>query len=227
MIGYKFTMAQFSQGGMKNQFSVSGLIERGCIFLSQEVFDKGSDVPFPLAKRRDEYSYHVQAIIQILTEFFVPDQPGNRAIGIRKYPDVDLQCVGPANSVEFPGLKNAKQLRLKELAYFRDLFQEDRPVVRCFEQSLLRLVRACVGAFLMTEKFAFKKRLRNCSAVNCNEWFPASAAKLVYCLRDQLLACATLLKYQNRRVARCDFQGQFNHPLHRFEEGVPYCKHDY
>ena len=72
-------------------------------------------------------------------------------VGRRNHPDVDLDRLCAADTVELAVLEEAQQLRLKAGPHVPDLVQKDRPAVGHFHLPALLRGRARKGALLMAE----------------------------------------------------------------------------
>src|SRR5208282_4658019 len=125
--------------------------------LVEKTLDELGDIFLPLAERRQLQRNDVEAVIQVLAETAFANQLHQIFVGGRENANVDLDCIGAAETHELALLNDAEQLGLRFRANRGDFVEENRPLVSYFEKAFLRRDRAGEGAFHMAEQLRFEQ----------------------------------------------------------------------
>src|SRR6056297_2400355 len=88
------------------------------------------DVFESIAQRRQVDREHVEAVVEILAEVAVVDQPLEVLVRGRHDPHVDLDLAAPPHGDELPFLERTQKLALHAGIRLAELVEEDRPTVR-------------------------------------------------------------------------------------------------
>ena len=146
----------------------------GFPFSSQYFLMKNSamsrDVFSPFTKRRQLDVDDVQAVVKILAEPALLDQLLEIHVGGRNDPDIDLDGVDTAQSHELSFLDDPQELRLRFQSYRSDLIEENRALVRDFEEAFLCCDSACERPADVSKQRALQKIHWHASAVDGDEW---------------------------------------------------------
>src|SRR5262249_5763255 len=117
---------------------------------------------------------------------------------------IDLDRLGPSETLELLLLEHAQQLRLQLERDLANLVEEQRPAVRHLEAPDLLRDGARECAALVAEELAFEESCRNGRAVDLHEGTLAALAALVDGACHELLARAGLAEDEYRRVGGRD-----------------------
>jgi len=102
--------------------------------------------------------HHVEPVIEIFAEGFLPDHLFETLVGRSENPHIDLDRFGPAHPLDFAGLKHAENFGLRGERHVANLIEEDGATVAKLEFSETLAGRAGERAFFVTEEFAFDQR---------------------------------------------------------------------
>ena len=120
---------------------------------------------------------------------FVPFFASFRLVAATTHAHIHLLRPSTADRLERPLLQHAQQLRLQVERQLADLIEKNGPSIRQRKPPIALRRRPGERALLMSEKFAFSQRRRDCPAINWHKRSPAAfAIKPVQCTRKQLLA---------------------------------------
>src|SRR5262245_36425941 len=90
--------------------------------------------PFP--QWRDRNREHVKAVIQILSEFSLPNHGQKVAVRRRNHPDIAMDRVGASQPFKLLLLYRAQQFWLQFQGDVSDFIQKERTTIREFESPL-------------------------------------------------------------------------------------------
>ncbi len=129
---------------------------------------KGDVLP-PLTQRGHVDLDHVQPVEQILPKAPVLHGGLEILVGGRDKPDVHLDGLGTADTLEDPLLQDPQELDLNVRGEFADFVQKERSSVRQFEPALFLGHGPGKRAFFVTKEFAFQGSGIQGHAVHRNE----------------------------------------------------------
>src|ERR1700690_1714317 len=132
------------------------------------------------------------------------DQLFDVLVGGGDTPEVHVDRTRAANTGDFVLLEHSQKIALRFQADISDFIQEDRATVGDLKTTLLPILGAGECAFLMPEKLALEQTLRQCSAMQHDEWIVVSRAGGVYRSGAELLAGAALTRNQHSRLRWAD-----------------------
>ena len=154
----------------------------------------------PFSKGRDGNHYSFKAVIKILPESSLQNLFLQILVGGAYNAALKRDILVGPDSGKASLLKNAKEFDLKQEGKFPDLVKEDCASVRCFQISLLGLVRTGKTPFFVAKKEAFRQMIGNGSAVDRDEWPVLELAHLVNGARENFLARSGFSDQKNRKV---------------------------
>jgi hypothetical protein len=120
-----------------------------------------------LAERRDGDRDHIESVVKVLAKAIVPDHRLEIAVRGREYPHVDFDGTRSADTQYLPLLKGSQQLRLHTDIEIADFVQEERSLVRDFEEPFLLRDGAGERPLLMAKELRFEQVLVDRSTVDC------------------------------------------------------------
>ena len=129
----------------------------------------------------------------------------------------DLPLTILADSPNLVLLKSAQQLYLQRQRHFADFVQEERALIRGFEQAGAILDGAGERAAHMAEQLAFEECVRQRAAVDGDEWAVRAGRCVVDESGETFLAYAALTDDQNVRI---DFGDARSHADELFHGGA-------
>src|SRR5436190_5436587 len=128
--------------------------------------DQRGDVVGSLAQRRDVDREDVQAVVEVVAEALLLDQPGQVAVRRGDQADVDLDRPGAADTLELLLLEDPEELRLELEGDLADLVEEERAAMGHLEASDLLRDGPGEGAALVAEELALEKPRRDGRAID-------------------------------------------------------------
>ena len=157
---------------------------------------------------------HIEAVIQILPEFFL----GNclLQIPVRRGDNPDVRPNGSitSNAGKLPFLKNTEKFALNGQRHLTNLVEEKSASIPLLEATDTLGGGTSERTFLVTEELALQKILGNSCAVDRNKGLLASLAVIVDRACDQLLSTTALSGNQYRGIAHRDATHHFKDRLH-------------
>jgi hypothetical protein len=129
----------------------------------------------------------VQAIEQVFAKRLVPHRVLEIAVRRRDDPDVNLDRLGAAKTLDHAFLQHAEQLDLYFHRQVADLVEEERRLVSRFEAANLPRQRAGVGPTLAPEQLAFDQGSRDGGAADADHLALMTRAEVVNRLRHHFL----------------------------------------
>ena len=135
---------------------------------------------------------HVQPIEEILAERLLRDRLDQIFVGRGDDPDVDSDGSGRPDAFELAVLEHAKKFYLQRQRKLADFIEEQRAVMRFFEQTFLVGPRVRIGALHVAEELVLDQVLRDRAAVLDDERFVGPFSRVVDGARNELLTGARL-----------------------------------
>src|SRR5438094_2931179 len=169
-----------------------------------EETDQRGDVVGSLAQRRDVDREDVQAVVEVVAEALLLDQPGQVAVRRGDKSDVDLDRPGAADTLELLLLEDPEELRLELERDLAHLVEEERAAMGHLEASDLLRDGPGERAPLVAEEFTLEEPRWDSRAIDLDEGSLAAAASVVDGARDQFLSRAGLAEDEHGRVGRRD-----------------------
>jgi hypothetical protein len=168
----------------------------------------------------------VEPEVEVLAKGAGRDLRTQVAVGRRHHARVHacVRTVG-ADALNLAGLEKTQQRDLHARAHLADLVQEDGPIGRGFEKSLLVPVGARETAACMTEQLGLEQRVGQARAVQRHERAGGTAAALVDQPGDDLFPHARFAGEQDlgisaRRLADLDLERSYHRALTDQPEAV-------
>ena len=121
-----------------------------------------------------------------------------------------------ADPFERAGLQHAQNFCLRRQRHVADFIQKNRALVALFECANPLAVGARERAFLVSEKFALQKILRDGRAVDREKGPAVPSAVMVYRPCYQFLSGAALTGDEGRGIGTGELSDEFKNVLHRF-----------
>src|SRR5262249_10823441 len=140
----------------------------------------------------------LQSEEQVPSELSLADRLFKWSVGGRHHPNVDLNAVVAAETLERVPFEDAQELGLRARRHLADLVQEDGPAVGRLELADHLLGRPGESPPLVAKQLAFEERLGDGRAVERNERTVAPGAAVVDRSRDQFLARPAFAADQDR-----------------------------
>src|SRR3989454_7923637 len=169
-----------------------------------EETDQRGDVLGSLPQRRDVDGEDVQAIVEVVAEALLLDQPSEVAVRRGDQTDVDLDRPGAADTLERLLLEDPEELRLERERDLAHLVEEECAAMGHLEASDLLRDGPGERAPLVAEELALQETRRDGGAIDLDEGSLAAAASVVNGARDQFLPRAGLAEHEHGRVGRRD-----------------------
>src|SRR5207245_7712362 len=134
---------------------------------------------------------------QVLPEGSILDRVFQVSIRCRNQPDINLDRTRSTNPIEFTLLKNTQQFGLQRRRHFTDFIEKYRASVGDFDFAFLLRNGTGEGPFLVSEKLAFQKGLRQSCAIDCDKGLIRPPAVSMNGTRDQFFARSAFAANQN------------------------------
>src|SRR3984893_16647666 len=160
------------------------------------------DIAFTLSQRRNVNREHVEAKKKIGSKLLLPHHGFQVTVCRGNQTCIGSQGARTPETLEFPFLQYAKQLRLQFKRNLSNLIQKDRAAIGYFKASDALRDRSCKCAFLVPEQLAFEQARRDGRAVELDERLRAARAQIMNGARDQLFPRAGLSVNQHCRISR-------------------------
>ena len=189
------------------------------IFLTvhlHEVFDEKGDVLFSFSERGELDFDDVQAIKEVLPEFFFSDENFQICIGGGNDPHVHTDCAGAAQVHELSVLNDAQQLGLRFDVQRGDFIEKNRSLVCGFKKAFFMACGPCKCPFDVAKKVAFEQIWRQGTRIDNDEWRVESIAVLMYGPGDQFLSGPAFPLDQNGAPCRRGGFDEFENIHHNF-----------
>src|ERR1700676_68141 len=178
----------------------SKVAQRLVIFLAvalKEMREESGNIFAAVAQWRQLQVDNVEAMIKIFTEAALANQGEQIDVGSGDDAHVHLDLLRAAEAHELALLNIAKKLGLRFRTNGGDFVEENRALVRDFEQALFGGHRAGESTFDMAEELGLKQVDRNGTGVNRDERFISARGGGMNGLRDELLAGAAFAADQD------------------------------
>jgi len=177
-----------------------------------EIVRKNGNVAFALAQSRKLEPRDVQPVEKVGTKPVFGNSAFERRIGAGNDAGGQGPLFRPAETAKLPVFDHSKELRLELKGELSDFVEEDRPRAGYLEQAPFERSRVGEGARLVAEELALEEGLRDCGAVDGDEWLSRALARRVDSAREQLLASTGFAHEQNSDTAtRCYLSRQHDH----------------
>jgi hypothetical protein len=168
--------------------------------LAEVVLREQADVVAALTQRRHRQRQHVEPVVQVLAEGARGHGGLEIDVGGRDHAHIDLDRARAADAIDGAFLQEAQQVGLHVQRQVADLVEEQRAVVRAFDQAAPLPVGTGERALLVTEQLGLDQRGRNRAAIDDHEGRFGARRCTVDGLRHQLLAGAAFAVDQRRCV---------------------------
>src|SRR5206468_2288234 len=144
--------------------------------LLKKCFAEGQNIGLSFAQWCNADVEHLEPVVEVLAKIAALDRLAQIAIRRRDDPHVRLLQPCPAESLEFPLLQNAQELRLRRRAHFAHFVEKQDTSGRQLDLPWLGLLRAGEGPAFVAEQLGFEQLLGQRRAVQSDEW-AASAGR--------------------------------------------------
>src|SRR5262249_40606270 len=126
----------------------------------QQMSGQRRNVGLSLAQRRQVNLERVEPVEQVLAEILVRDHLSQVAVRRAHHPDIGADRLSVADSVQFTGLEEAKQLYLDVLVQLAKFVEKQRAAVGHLEEALVVSVGPGKGPLAVAEELAFDEGRR-------------------------------------------------------------------